>query len=84
MARHGYNRAVPPNTDYSGKCTAPTETDAEIQEHIKEKMALLDDFFVGRHKRTVAQKVKLKVEFESMQSIRAIDEHFRQYLCENL
>ena len=80
MARHGYNRAVPTNTDYSGNCIIPTETEAELETYRKEKLALIDDFLVGRNKLKGEERKQFRKALDNIHTIRGIDLYFRRYL----
>lgn len=80
MARHGYNRAVSPNIDYSGNCTTPTETKAELEAHRKAKLALIDDFLVGSKKLKGEERKKFKKALDNIQTMQGIDRYFRTYL----
>ena len=80
MARHGYNRAVPTNTDYSGNCIAPTETKEQLEACRKKKLELIDEFFVGKKKLKGEQRKQFKKALEGIQTIRGLDLYFRRYL----
>lgn len=80
MARHGYNRAVPTNTDYSGNCIAPTETKAELEAYRKEKLSLIDDFLIGKKKLKGEERKQFKAALSNINTMRGIDIYFRRYL----
>ena len=80
----GYNRAVAPNIDYSGNCVAPTETEAELVAYRKEKLKLMDEFFVGRKKLTGEKRKQFKQELDAKKSMRSIDDFCRDYISKNL
>ena len=84
MARHGYNRAVPTNTDYSGNCITPTETKAELEAYRKEKLALADDFLVGRKKLKGEERKQFRKALDNIHTMRGIDLYFRRYLDEHM
>lgn len=80
MSRHGYNRAVSMNIDYTGKYVPKKETDAERKAHVKEKMTLVDDFLVGRKKLNADQKKELRDTMLAMETITQIDAYFRDFI----
>lgn len=80
MARHGYNRAVGTNIDFSGKAVAPTETKEELEACVKEKMEIIDDFLVGRNKLKAAEKRNLEKAMLAIQTVRGIDLYFKRFI----
>ena len=80
MARHGYNRTIGTNIDFSGNCTAPTETKAELEAAVKEKMEIVDDFCIGRKKLKAAEKRALEKAMLDIKTIRGIDLYFKRFV----
>lgn len=80
MARHGYNRAVPTNTDYSGNCIAPTETKEELAAYRKEKLSIIDDFLVGKKRLKGEERKQFKKALDNIHTMHGIDLYFRTYL----
>ena len=76
----GYGKAIGTNIDFSGKCTAPKETRAEIKAYVKEKMSIIDDFCVGRNKLNAEQKKALKEKMLAMETTSRIDSYFRDFI----
>jgi ABC-type phosphate/phosphonate transport system substrate-binding protein len=76
----GYGKAIGTNIDFSGKCTVPKETTAEIKAYVKEKMLIVDDFLVGRKKLNAEQKKALRETMLAMETTSSIDSYFRDFI----
>ena len=68
------------NIDYSGNCTAPKETKADLKACVKEKMEIVDDFCVGRKKLKANERRELEKAMLNIKSIRGIDLYFRTFI----
>jgi hypothetical protein len=79
MAR-GYNKSIGNNIDFSGKCTVTKETKAELEAYVKEKMEIIDDFCVGRHKLSAKEKKELRQKMLNIKSASGIDIYFRTFI----
>lgn len=67
------------NIDYSGNCTAVTETKADIEAYAEERMLILDDFF-GKKKPTKSEKTHLLKAMKSMNTKWGVDKCFHEFL----
>lgn len=76
----GYGKAIGTNIDFSGKCTAPKETKAELEAYVKEKMGIVDDFCIGKHKLNAKEKKELQQKMLSINSTAGIDNYFRTFI----
>lgn len=76
----GYGKAIGTNIDFSGKCTVPKETKAEIKAYVKEKMSIIDDFLIGKKKLNAEQKKELRDTMLTMETIARIDSYFRTFI----
>lgn len=76
----GYGKAIGTNIDFSGKCTVPKETKAEIKAYVKEKMLIVDDFLVGKRKLNAEQKKALRETMLTMETTSRIDSYFRDFI----
>ena len=68
------------NIDYSGNCTAPKETKADLEACVKEKMEIVDDFCVGKKKLKAAERKQLEKAMLNINSVRGIDLYFRTFI----
>lgn len=73
-------KAIGNNIDYSGNCIAPVETETEIKALVAEKMAIIDDFLVGKKRLKGDARAKFEEYLLSLNSMRAIDVYFRNYV----
>lgn len=75
-----YNKAIGDNIDFSGNCVATTETKEELAVYIAEKMDIIDDFLIGKHKLKATEKRQLEKTLSKIKTKRGIDIYFRTYL----
>lgn len=73
-------KAIGNNIDYSGTCVAVTETKADIEAYVKEKMSIVDDFFDKKNKLKAAEKRNLEKAMLNIKSTRGIDLYFRTFI----
>ena len=77
----GYYRGMGIAIDYSGNCQPfPKETKEELESYRKEKLALLDDFLIGRKKLKGEERKRFKEALSNIKSMRGIDNYFKTYL----
>lgn len=80
----GYGKALEVPLDYSGKCTAPTETKEELAAYRKEKLSIIDDFLVGKKKLKGEERKQFKKALDNIHSMRGIHNYFMHYLDEHM
>ena len=68
------------NIDYSGNCVLVKETQEELEAYVDEKMDIIDDFLVGRHKLKAAEKRALENAMLAIKTKRGIDLYFRTFI----
>ena len=74
------SRLIGNNIDYSGKCTAPVETEKELKAYVKEKMSIVDDFLIGKRKLKGNARHEFEAHMRSLKSTRAIDIYFKDFI----
>lgn len=62
------------------KHEAVTETETEIKAYAKEKVEIVNDFFYKKHQLNEDEKTELEEYLSSLESTRAIDTHFRDFV----
>ena len=77
-------KAIGNNIDYSGNCVLVKETQEELEAYVAEKMDIIDDFLVGRHKLKAAEKRNLEKAMLNIKSKRGIDLYFRTFIDSKL
>lgn len=81
----GYYRGMDIRIDYSGNCQPfPKETKEELEAYRKEKLALLDDFLIGKKKVRGERRKKFKKALDNIHTMQGIDRYFRYYLDANM
>ena len=73
-------KVIGTNVDFSGTQVPERETKEELEAYVKEKMYIVDDFLVGRHKLKAADKRNLEKAMLAIKSKRGIDLYFRTFL----
>lgn len=57
-----------------------TETDAELEAYVNSKMAIIDDFCIGKNKLKAKERKEVRQKMLSIKTKWGIDRYFREFI----